>query len=147
MVDFNSKYSNNANDSTGLMFIKVYNKWHRLIKKELDNLSITHPQYVVLASLNYLNHQHDEVRQIDISSFSDIDTVTVSDILKLLEKKELIERKSSQHDSRAKVVYLTTQGLDVTKKATQIIEKIDLDFFGSLNTEQTNFLSLLQKLI
>lgn len=147
MIDFNSKYSNNAKDSTGLMFIKVYNKWHRLIKKGLDTLYITHPQYVVLASLNYLSSQNDEVRQIDISNLSDIDTVTISDILKLLEKKELIERKNSQHDSRAKVVTLTIQGLNVTKKATKIVEEIDLEFFGSLNTDHQNFLSLLQRLI
>lgn len=147
MVEFTSRYSNNSNDSMGFMFIKVYNKWHRLIKKELDNLGITHPQYVVLASLNYLSIHKDEVRQVDISKLSDIDTVTVSDILKLLEKKKFVERRNSQQDSRAKMVELTKLGLDLTEKATQVVERIDLEFFNVLENDNKRFLSLLQRLI
>lgn len=147
MTQFNSNYSSNANDSTGLAFIKVYNTWHRLIKKELDKLNITHPQYVVLASINYLITHQTEVKQIDISKLSDIDTVTVSDILKLLEKKGFVERQFSKQDSRAKIVNLTQQGLSVTGEATKTVEYIDLKFFGSLENEQPIFLELLKRLI
>ena len=147
MVQFDSKYVDAASGSTGVFFIKVYNNWHRRIKSSLDKLSITHPQYVALASLNYLSVKKSKVRQVDISNLSDMDAMTISDILKLLKKKKLVERKNSILDNRAKVVYLTTKGLQIKKQATEIVKQIDLEFFGKLGSENKMFLSLLKQLL
>ena len=51
---FPSKYKDNSENSTGLLFMRVFNKWHSIIKKELKKLDITQPQFVVLTSLAYL---------------------------------------------------------------------------------------------
>ena len=146
MIKFNSEFEKNPEDSVGLFFIKAYNKWHRLIKKELEKLNITHPQYVVLASLNYLLSVNDEVKQVDISKHADIDVVTLSEMLKLLEKKKLINREYSKTDSRSKIVTITKNGLDTTATATSIVEKIDREYFGKLSEERITFLILLKKL-
>ena len=34
--------------------MRVYNKWHFTIKQALKELNLTHPQFVVLASLLYI---------------------------------------------------------------------------------------------
>ena len=101
---FTSKYKDNSEKSTGLLFMRVYNKWHLMIKKELKKINLTHPQFVVLASLAYLSQNDNEVTQIMISKLSEIDVMTVSQILSLLEKHDFVKRKEHSRDTRAKVV-------------------------------------------
>ncbi|EGO8595843.1 MarR family transcriptional regulator, partial [Enterococcus faecalis] len=106
MSSFHSKYRDSDSASIGLSFIKVYNLWHKMIKEELNTINLTHPQFVVLASLGYLSQNNEEVNQVTISKQSDIDVMTVSTIIKNLEKSMLIMRKESKTDSRAKSVHL-----------------------------------------
>ena len=40
--------------------MRVYNKWHFMIKNELKKVNLTHPQFVVLASLAYLSQNNIE---------------------------------------------------------------------------------------
>ena len=103
---FTSKYKNNSEKSTGLLFMRVYNKWHSMIKKELKKMNLTHPQFVVLASLAYLSQNSNEVTQIMISKLSGIDVMTISQILGLLEKHNFVKRKEHSKDTRAKAVTL-----------------------------------------
>ena len=53
MSEFPSHYKSDATQSIGLSFIKVYNLWHKKIKEQLKNINLTHPQFVVLASLGH----------------------------------------------------------------------------------------------
>ena len=75
---FTSKYKKDSEQSTGLLFMRVYNKWHLIIKKELKKMNLTHPQFVVLASLAYLSQTNDEVTQVMISKLSGIDSINKS---------------------------------------------------------------------
>ena len=59
-------------------------------------IELTHPQFVVLATIGYLCQHHGEVKQIDISRNSNIDVMTLSTIISRLEKSELIERQKSR---------------------------------------------------
>ena len=66
--------------------MRVYNKWHLMIKKELKKINLTHPQFVVLASLAYLSQNDNEVTQVMISKLSGIDVMTVSPNIELIGK-------------------------------------------------------------
>ncbi|EGO9002978.1 MarR family transcriptional regulator [Enterococcus faecalis] len=146
MSSFHSKYRESASASIGLSFIKAYNLWHKMIKEELNIINLTHPQFVVLASLSYLSQNNEEVNQITISKQSDIDVMTVSTIIKNLEKSMLIIRKESKTDSRAKSVYLTKKGQMVLNKALPLVEEVDTRFFGVLASQKELFNILLQTL-
>ena len=37
-LDFNSIYKNDSQQSTGLLFIRAYHKWHGLIKSQLKTI-------------------------------------------------------------------------------------------------------------
>ena len=54
-----------------------------MIKQELKKMNLTHPQFVVLASLAYLSQNGNEVTQVMISKLSGIDVMTLSQILSL----------------------------------------------------------------
>ena len=143
---FTSKYKDNSEKSTGLLFMRVYNKWHSMIKKELKKMNLTHPQFVVLASLAYLLQDSDEVTQVMISKLSGIDVMTVSQILSLLEKHDFVKRKEHSRDTRAKAVILNKKGEEILQKAVPLIEQIDEIFFKKLDTDEEQFKHFLVRL-
>ena len=126
--------------------MRVYNKWHSMIKKELKKMNLTHPQFVVLASLAYLLQDNDEVTQVMISKLSGIDVMTVSQILNLLEKNDLVKRKEHSRDTRAKAVILNKKGEEALQKAVPLVEKIDEIFFEKLDTDEEQFKHFLARL-
>ena len=126
--------------------MRVYNKWHSIIKKELKKMNLTHPQFVVLASLAYLSQDSNEVTQVMISKLSGIDVMTVSQILNLLEKNDFVKRKEHSRDTRAKAVILNKKGEEVLQKAVPLIEQIDEIFFKKLDTDEEQFKHFLARL-
>ena len=126
--------------------MRVYNKWHSMIKKELKKMNLTHPQFVVLASLAYLSQDSDEVTQVMISKLSGIDVMTVSQILNLLEKNDFVKRKEHSKDTRAKAVILNKKGEEALQKAVPLVEQIDEIFFEKLDTDEEQFKHFLVRL-
>ena len=126
--------------------MRVYNKWHSMIKKELKKMNLTHPQFVVLASLAYLSQDSNEVTQVMISKLSGIDVMTVSQILNLLEKNDFVKRKEHSRDTRAKAVILNKKGEKVLQKAVPLVEQIDEIFFEKLDTDEEQFKHFLARL-
>ena len=143
---FNSIYKDEYKKSTGLLFIRAYHKWHGLIKNELKTIDLTHPQFVVLTTLAALLRQQEWVSQTDIARFSDMDVMTVSQIIRLLVKKELIMREVPPKDSRANIILLTDTGLQKVNQALPLVEGIDHAFFGKLEDKTEVFNQLLMKL-
>ena len=126
--------------------MRVYNKWHSMIKKELKKMNLTHPQFVVLASLAYLSQDSNEVTQVMISKLSGIDVMTISQILSLLEKHNFVKRKEHSRDTRAKAVILNKKGEEILQKAVPLIEQIDEIFFKKLDTDEEQFKHFLVRL-
>lgn len=145
-LNFNSIYKNDSQQSTGLLFIRAYHKWHGLIKRQLKTIDLTHPQFVVLTSLAALLRQQEWVSQTDIARFSDMDVMTVSQIIRLLVKKDLIMREVHPKDSRANIILLTEQGLQKVNQALPLVEGIDQAFFGKLEDKTEILNQLLIKL-
>lgn len=146
MVEFPSKNKDNSEEATGLLFMRTYNKWHGEIKKQLKAIGITHPQFVVLATLGYLMQYENDVTQVMVAKLAGMDVMSVSQIMSLLEKRLLISRKAHPSDTRAKSVVLTSHGQDALQKALPIVEKIDLQFFGFLEDKEPLFLEFLHQL-
>ena len=140
---FNSIYKDEYRKSTGLLFIRTYHKWHGLIKNELKTIDLTHPQFVVLTTLAALLRQQEWVSQTDIARFSDMDVMTVSQIIRLLVKKGLIMREVHPKDSRANIILLTDTGLQKVNQALPLVESIDQAFFGKLENKTEVFNQLL----
>lgn len=126
--------------------MRVYNKWHSMIKKELKKMNLTHPQFVVLASLAYLSQDSNEVTQVMISKLSGIDVMTISQILSLLEKHNFVKRKEHSRDTRAKAVILNKKGEEILQKAVPLVEQIDENFFEKLDTDEGQFKHFLVRL-
>jgi len=80
-----------------------------------------------------------EITQIKISKHAKMNIMVVSDLLHILEHKELIFRKESTEDSRAKEVILTLKGISLLKHTIPIVEEFDKGFFSTLGNELKEF--------
>ncbi|QIX62311.1 MarR family transcriptional regulator [Hymenobacter sp. BT18] len=130
---------NAAEESSGFLLWQVTTLWQRGIKKALDGIDLTHPQFVILASLLWLSKQKDSITQIDLSVHSKIDPMTTSTIIRTLQRKQLVNRQEHHSDTRAKTITLTPEGAAATKRAVGLIEQFDADFFAALETKKSSF--------
>lgn len=138
MTDFPSKFADSS-QSTGFLFIQAYNNWHTELKRQLKTIDLTHPQFVVLTTLGYLQKAHEEVQQVSIANAADMDVMTVSQVLTLLERKELVVREASKTDTRAKAIALTGKGRELLKLALPMVEQVDELYFGQLHNTKAAF--------
>ena len=96
----------------------------RAYKPYLDELGITYPQYLVMMSL----WEQDEIEVGVIRTKTQIDAGALTQILKKLEQKQLLQLMPSEHDKRVKIVELTFQGLKLKEQATDIPAKLKCQF-------------------
>jgi len=148
-LTFPSQFASNAEASVGLIFMKVYNSWHSEVKAALEPVNLTHPQFVVLTVLGYLNKNEpsQHISQKRIATFSDIDAMTVSQIVALLEKKGLLFRRPHPLDSRARSLSVSETGWNTLTAAIPLVEAVDHKFFGVLGEGQNTLMTLLKTLL
>jgi len=91
----------------------VFKLWMRSKKQILDEFGLTGPQYEVISALYYLSNIKKEVIQIDLSEETGIDPMTISTILRNLEKNNIITRVRGTINTRVIYVELTETGKKV----------------------------------
>lgn len=132
--------------SLGFLLWHISTSWRTSIEAVLKIFSLTHPQFVVLATTGWLTRNGDFVSQVAIGRMAGLDPNTNSQILKGLENKSLIKRDQSS-DKRAKNISLTIKGTEILNQALPAVEKADEEFFKSLTKDENNSLTdLFQKL-
>lgn len=100
----------------------------------LDELGVTYPQYLVLMVL--WEHQEQTVSQL--GEKLNLDSGTLTPLLKRLEQKSIITRARSTQDERVVKIKLTKEGENLQKKA----EKVPLKLFESLHITKEELIQL-----
>lgn len=133
--------------SPGFLLWQISTAWRGSIELMLKSIDLTHPQFVILATLGWLTRKGDRVIQAAVGKMAGLDPNTVSQIIRGLEQKELIMRKKSS-DGRVKNPILTMKGSDILKRALPAVETKDAEFFHNLTVEEKeSMISIFQKLI
>lgn len=134
-------------ESPGYLLWRVSTQWRSAIEKTLKLLNLTHPQFVLLATLAWLTKDDKRVSQIDIGRMAALDPNNTSQILRSLEAKKFINRKHSV-DERSKNPVITDLGWAVLTKALPAVEQADAQFFSKLMDSEVNtMVQLFQKLM
>lgn len=126
-------------ESPGFLLWRVSTVWRSSIEKTLKPFDLTHPQFVVLATTAWLTRNGDVVSQVDISRTVGLDPNTVSQILRGLEKKNLIERLHTVDEKRKNPVP-TKKGAQLLADALPAVEKADAAFFAMLSEKESSYL-------
>ncbi len=90
---------------------------NRLYRPLLDELGVTYPQYLVLL---VLWEQPAEMMVGEICLRLQLDSGTITPLLKRLEKSGLLQRVRSQEDERRVMISLTQAGIDLRQRAEHI---------------------------
>lgn len=85
----------------------------RLYRPLLEQMGITYPQYLVLLSL----WEGDQRTVKELGELLDLDSGTLTPLLKRMEANELIRRVRSTEDERVVMVLLTEKGLTLKGEA------------------------------
>ena len=87
----------------------------------LEPLGLTHPQYLVMLTLwDNLRSDQEPLSVKDIAALLQMDSATLSPMLKRLQAQGLITRTRSAADERTTHVELTPQGLRLRRQALKI---------------------------
>lgn len=132
--------------SPGFLLWHISTAWRGSIERMLKSMGLTHPQFVILATLGWLTRKGERVAQATIGKMAGLDPNTVSQIIRGLEQKGLITREHSL-DGRAKNPLLTKKGSIILKKALPAVESKDGEFFQKLSVEEMEcMINIFQKL-
>lgn len=118
--------------SPGFLFWQVSMNWRRQVESVLITLGLTHPQFVLLASLGWLTQGNRQVSQIELARHCKTDINMTSQVLRTLERKGYIERKFKQGNERSKYPHVTEIGNQLIEQAIPLVEAIDRKFFSKL---------------
>lgn len=114
--------------------IKTYNQL-------LEPLHLTYVQYVVISAL----HEKIQLCVDEIGHIMQLDSGTLTPLLKRLEKQEIVVRKASKEDERRKVISLTKTGQLLQKPFEEIRSKVKT-LFNIEAHEIQQLMMILQKL-
>jgi len=145
MAQTNALFSN-PEEHPGYYLWQSSMRWHKVMNQELQKLSLTYTQYIILFTINRLNETSSSITQVSIASVCCIDTMMVSKVLKTLVNKKLVSRKESPNDTRAKLVSLTSTGTSLLTQAMVSIELVDEQFFDALGNFSDSFYNALELL-
>lgn len=142
-VNFNEiSIHSSSEESPGFLLWRVSTLWRKAIEAVLKPLGLTHPQFVVLATTAWLTRKGDKVSQVAIGKQAALDPNTISQILRGLQTKGLIERYHI--NQRSKYPILTPIGIESLTKAMRAVESADAAFFASVDIEESKILKTLQ---
>jgi DNA-binding MarR family transcriptional regulator len=135
-------------ESPGFLLWQVTNAWQRDIRRALEPLELTQPQFVLLFSCKWLNESQGTtgVTQVQLAQHAKMDVNVTSQVLRTLEKKGYVKRSPHPRDTRANVITTTPSGDELASRAVKAVEAADEAFFSGLGEDKDRFLLMLQQL-
>jgi len=124
-------------DSVGYKMRLIHNRIHKQMEaKRIENEGdITGMQRWALGYLN--DHADCEIYQKDIEQEFNVSRATASNMLQIMERKELIRRESVSHDARLKKISLTQKAKNMVEKADVDIREMEQLITKGFNKEET----------
>lgn len=135
-------------DSLGFLLWQLNAIWQDEKMKAVGCVSDLSPlQYMILVNLNWLIFNRGEVTQILLANHLNMEAMSISQALKILERRGYITRLEHVTDTRAKSVWLSEYGKEVVTEAMQKVAQVEAIFFETLDDHQQVFKEDMKKLI
>jgi DNA-binding MarR family transcriptional regulator len=87
------------------------------------------------------------ITQMMLAHNTNCDKMMVSKVLRLLEDRKYVMRKSHHLDTRSRSLLLTTKGMELIEKATPVFIKAEEDFFKCMKSKQKSMDKKFKKII
>jgi DNA-binding MarR family transcriptional regulator len=118
--------------SLGFLLWHATLRWQRSIAAALQPLDLTHVQFVLLAVLWwFVTVRKEQPSQRALAEQAGTDPMMTSQVLRALERKGLVVREPDPNDSRARRLGLTASGRRLARRAIDVVEAVDDEFFSN----------------
>lgn len=132
-----TKVSPGPQDSPGFLLWRVTLRWQRRITAALGPLELTHVQFVLLAAVWWLSDHADAPSglpsQRQVADHAAVDVMMTSQVLRLLERRNLVTRALDPGDARVKRLTVTDAGSRLAQRAVAVVEAADAEFFSTVS--------------
>jgi len=122
--------------SFGFKSVHVAQRWQRRLEKALEPVGLTHLQFILLATIDWLERAGEVPSQARLANFTLFDRVMISKVLTLLAQKGLIMRDAHPTVAKAKRVDLTTAGRQALARARPLWANTEARYFGQIGAER-----------
>ena len=117
-------------------------RWQRMVTAALKPLGLTHVQFVLLASVWFLEDRVGPPSQRQLAEHAGTDAMMTSQVLRSLAGHGLVERHPDPTDGRVKRLTVTDAGRSVAASALDAVDGLDRRFFGPTG-DRTQLVELL----
>jgi len=117
--------------SPGFWLQQAALSWRAELDTRLRPLGLTPTQFIVLASVGWLEHLSGPPTQQQVAEQAGADRMMTSKVAHTLEQHGLLSRQAHEADARALRLTLTPAGRTTVNHATRAARDVDALFFGS----------------
>ena len=118
-----------ARDSPGFLIWRTTNRWQAAQRAVLKPFGLTHVQFVILASLTWLDAKG-PITQRQLADHAAVDPMMTSQVLRVLEQRQLVTRRPHPNDRRARALMVPAEGRALANRAVVAVEACDRSFFA-----------------
>ena len=134
------------NDEIGKYIHILSRQVRRKVDEAVADYNVTAVQCSLIGFL-FESNKKGNVYAKDIESKFNMRRATVAEILSLMEKNGLIERKSMSEDARLKAISLTNKSLEIKNNIEKAIKRVEKDLKKGLTEEEIQtFFKILEKM-
>lgn len=134
-------------DKLGYLFWQINMFWVRKVNQSLQDIGLTHTQFITLAATEWLNHTNERVIQRDLAQKIKVDRMLISKLVSKLVDAKLIQKKSCKEDSRVNLLSLTDSGRELLLDGIGIMKNNEKEFFGLVQEDVPELKIKLKKLL
>jgi DNA-binding MarR family transcriptional regulator len=132
--------------AVGFVMWRVIHRYIREVDQSLKPMSLTHLQFTTLTLVGWMARTDQAATQAELARFGDIHPMQVSNILKALEQKQLVERTTATGNALAKQVSITVVGVEALREALPRVIEVQDRVFGPEGRPGGSLLDLLLRL-
>jgi DNA-binding MarR family transcriptional regulator len=118
-------------DSPGFVLWHVSLRWQGAMRAALAPHSLTHVQFVLLASIGWLGERGEAPTQRAVADHAGADIAMTSQVVRSLERKGLVARERGEGDARSWRLHVTPAGGERLSAALESVEAADRAFFAA----------------
>ena len=140
-------YTRKPCDSSGYLLWHISNLWQRVINDTLAEHGLTHVQYLLLATIVWMNNNKITVNQKSLAQQSHSHKMMTSKVLRSLEKNNLVTRSTNTLDTRYKDIHITEKGYERYLSVQKVFKREDSRFFEKIERNRFSMSKIFSEII
>ncbi len=140
-------YDRKPSHGSGYLLWRISNLWQRKINDLLSDHNITHVQYLLLATISWMENQEQKINQESLANQSQSHKMMTSKVIRKLEKMGYVTRYKDPLDTRSRLIRLTSDGLEKYTHVKELFKEEDANFFGKIENNRFSMNRILTDMI